>query len=73
MKRHLITGLCASLLVSAAIAAGTSIAYRGNVKSKIFHHTSCRYFNSKNCTATFETRSAAVNAGYRGCEVCKPQ
>lgn len=71
MKKTLLTSLCVSLLLSTAIAAGTA-AYSGNVKSKIFHRSSCRYFASKSCTASFSSREAAIHAGYRACKVCKP-
>ena len=46
--------------------------YHGNVKSKIFHRPTCRYFNCKNCTAVFESREAAIEAGFRPCKICAP-
>ena len=46
--------------------------YHGNTDSKIFHQSSCRYFNCKNCTKVFDSRDAAIDAGYRPCKVCKP-
>lgn len=47
-------------------------AYKGNVKTKIFHGPNCRHYNCKDCTATFQARGAAGSAGYRPCKVCNP-
>jgi endonuclease YncB( thermonuclease family) len=44
--------------------------FHGNVKSRIFHKSGCRYFNCKSCTEGFETRQQAIDAGYRPCGVC---
>ncbi len=52
-----------------AVAAGK---YHGNTSSMIFHQSSCRYYNCKNCTREFNTREAAIAAGYRPCKVCNP-
>lgn len=46
--------------------------FHGNLKSRVFHRTGCRYFNCKNCTAVFNSREEAINAGYRPCKICKP-
>jgi len=45
---------------------------RGNIKSKIFHQPSCRYFDCKNCTKAFPSRHEAIKAGYKPCKLCKP-
>ena len=58
------------LLTTAAGAAQT--AYRGNVQTGIFHQPSCRYFDCKKCTAVFDSRAAALQAGFRPCKVCRP-
>ncbi|WP_264981626.1 thermonuclease family protein [Pseudodesulfovibrio portus] len=50
----------------------SSGAYHGNTSSHVFHRQGCRYFNCKNCTVNFQTREAAINAGYRPCGICKP-
>ncbi|WP_136796214.1 thermonuclease family protein [Desulfosediminicola ganghwensis] len=55
--------------VYTASAPGT---YHGNVKSHVFHDPSCRHYNCKNCTETFQTRDGAVAAGYRSCGQCDP-
>jgi len=44
----------------------------GNIKSKIFHCSTCRYYNCKNCMAVFKTREEAIQAGYRPCKICNP-
>ena len=49
-----------------------SIAYHGNVSSRIFHAPHCRYYNCKNCTAVFKSREEAIQAGHRPCKVCNP-
>ena len=48
------------------------LVYHGNVKSRKFHEPSCRYYNCRNCTATFQSREEAVQAGYVPCKVCRP-
>ena len=74
MKRStfLVASLSCALMLSAAMAVGAAAAYRGNVKSKVFHQSSCRHFNCKNCTVTFDTREAAIKAGYNPCKICRP-
>lgn len=47
-------------------------SYSGNTSSGIFHAPSCRYFHCKRCTATFTSREAAIQAGYRPCKICRP-
>ncbi len=46
--------------------------YHGNVKSMVFHQSSCKHFNCKNCTAVFDIRQRAIESGYRPCGNCKP-
>lgn len=54
-------------LAAAALAAGP---YHGNMRSRIYHNSNCRYYACKNCTAVFETAGAARAAGFRACKVC---
>ena len=49
-----------------------SVVYHGNIVGMIFHQPGCRYYNCKNCIATFPSREAAIKAGYRPCKICKP-
>ncbi|TDA63835.1 Ada metal-binding domain-containing protein [Sulfuricurvum sp. IAE1] len=60
----------ASAGMLAAKAAGA--VYHGNVKSGVFHRPGCRYYDCKNCVAEFPSREAAITAGYRPCQVCRP-
>jgi len=46
--------------------------FHGNLKSHVFHRSSCRDYNCKNCVETFQSREAAITAGYRSCGRCKP-
>lgn len=55
--------------MKAPVASG---AYHGNVNSHKFHRPGCRHYNCKACTAVFESRAAAVNAGYVPCGICRP-
>ncbi len=54
------------------IDSGAEVIYHGNVKSKVFHSPSCRYYSCKNCTVKFASREAAIKAGYRPGGNCKP-
>ena len=49
-----------------------AVGYHGNVKSKVFHRSTCEHFNCQNCRASFSTREDAIAAGYRPCGVCRP-
>lgn len=55
------------LLAQAAVAA-----YSGNIQSHTFHRSGCTFYDCKNCTATFASREAAIQAGFAPCGVCKP-
>ena len=46
--------------------------FHGNVSSFIFHGPQCRYYNCSNCVKVFNTRSDALNGGYRPCKICNP-
>lgn len=53
-------------------AVAVATAYNGNRKSHVFHRSSCRHFNCKNCTEGFGSRSEALQAGYKPCGRCRP-
>lgn len=80
MKRHILPYWLAPLILAALLVAGAGLAvarsadlvYHGNVKSRIFHRPSCRWYFCKNCVAIFKSREAAIQAGYRPCKVCRP-
>ena len=59
-------------LLLATVAVAAQAVYRGNVQTGIFHQQSCRYFSCNNCTAVFDSREAALQAGFRPCKVCRP-
>jgi micrococcal nuclease len=61
--------LCLQLVTIAAAKGG---AFSGNVKSKVFHSSNCRYYDCGHCTAKFDSREAAIKAGFRPCKVCNP-
>ena len=44
--------------------------YHGNLKSHVFHGSSCRHFNCRNCTVQFGSYQEAVGAGYRAHREC---
>jgi len=44
----------------------------GNISSRVFHSSNCRYFHCKNCIVVFKNREEAVKAGYRPCKICNP-
>jgi micrococcal nuclease len=46
--------------------------YHGNTSSHVFHKKDCKHFNCKNCTEVFDSREAAIKAGYRPCGGCRP-
>jgi micrococcal nuclease len=46
--------------------------YHGNTSSHVFHKKGCKHFNCKNCTEVFDSREAAIKAGYRPCGGCRP-
>lgn len=56
----------------AALDATTGGSFSGNVKSGVFHRSSCKHFNCKNCTKSFSSRQQALDAGYKPCGTCKP-
>ncbi|MDA3807591.1 MAG: thermonuclease family protein [Thiomicrorhabdus sp.] len=44
--------------------------YHGNIRSHVFHGSSCRHYNCKNCTKPFSSKSQAVGAGYKPHNQC---
>ena len=64
-----------AILFGAALAFSSVPAvaeFHGNVKSHVFHKSSCRYFDCASCSEVFETAQEARDAGYRPCGTCKP-
>lgn len=52
--------------------AATTTLYHGNTRSGVFHQSSCKDFNCKNCTIGISSREQAVSSGYRPCGMCRP-
>ena len=46
--------------------------YHGNVSSFVFHKSTCKYFNCKNCRKIFRSREEAIQHGFRPCGLCRP-
>src|SRR5690349_8480409 len=59
-----------ALVVSFGLLAGQP--FHGNVKTRVFHQASCRYYACPNCTAKFASAEEAKESGYRPCGVCEP-
>lgn len=53
-------------------AAISRTLYHGNTRSGVFHQSTCKDFNCKNCTIGLSTREEAINSGYRPCGMCRP-
>lgn len=51
-----------------------SSTYVGNSNSGIFHYSDCRYVYrmSPNHKVYYDSRSEAINDGYRPCKICQP-
>lgn len=47
-----------------------STGYSGNVKTRTFHASGCRYFQCKSCTAHFASAEEARSNGYAPCKRC---
>ena len=52
------------------LSAGSAQELHGNAKSYIYHNSSCRYYDCKNCVVIFSSRREAEAAGFRACKVC---
>lgn len=48
----------------------SSVVYRGNVSSHVYHATGCRQYECKNCTEVFHSKEEAEKAGYRPHKEC---
>ena len=66
--RHAVRG--GSQASSKASSPTHSGNYHGNIRSRVFHGSSCQHYNCKNCTQSFSSKSQAVGAGYRAHGQC---
>lgn len=53
-----------------APAQTVSAGYSGNVKTRVFHASGCRYFQCKSCTVHFSSAEEARSGGYKPCKRC---
>lgn len=58
--------------IRAASQPNKTIAYHGNLKSRVFHGPGCRGYDCKNCVVKFNSSEAAISEGYRPCGTCQP-
>ncbi len=79
MRRHSVRLILVVLIVGCLVAmAALSVhsrptpAYIGNVRSCVFHKQTCRYLPTAKNRTYFNTRTQAIDAGYRPCRKCKP-
>ncbi len=73
LKKHFLLSALLALLVlilpTHLEAQGTR--YVGNADSKIYHNSSCRYFDCKACTVRLSSPQEARQKGFRACKICK--
>ena len=72
VPRRLALAVCLAAVLAAGWALAQDTVFHGNAQSHIFHRQGCRYFDCKACTVVFQSREAAVAAGYKPCKVCNP-
>jgi hypothetical protein len=74
MKKLLFAPFLAMALILTVItpAVAADISYIGNRNSKIFHSLGCSSLPAEKNQVYFESRNSAIEAGYRGCQKCKP-
>lgn len=60
------------VLPSVEEAEPIPVAYIGNKKSQVFHRTDCSGLPAEHNRVSFNSRDAAVDAGYKACGNCKP-
>lgn len=60
------------LLFSHATFPASNQTYIGNLRSHIFHRTSCKYLPCPENRRHFDSRSDAIDADYRPCRRCRP-
>lgn len=66
--------IACSLLMAAnlSVCSNSAPAYIGNLRSHVFHRQTCRYLPAAKNRTYFDTRTEAVDGGYRPCRKCKP-
>ena len=63
-----------SLLILSMATAFAEVGYVGNSNSHKFHYSDCSTLKKMNTAnrVNFNSRDAAINAGYVPCKRCKP-
>ena len=56
----------------AAAPAETSVQFKGNIETLVFHSVTCNFASGKNCSMDFATKQEAESQGYKPCKVCMP-
>ena len=46
--------------------------FRANVRSRVFHRSTCKAYRCKHCTRFFDDRQQAIDEGFKPCGACKP-
>jgi hypothetical protein len=79
MMRHSVRLILVALVIGCLVAmaalsvhSNSAPAYIGNVRSHVFHRQICRHLPTAKNRTYFDTRSQAIDAGYRPCRKCKP-
>ena len=73
MRRAIIVILLFMMTVCMIVACKSEpTKYIGNTNTKVFHKESCSHLPSEVNRIVFDTRDAAISAGYSACGVCKP-
>jgi micrococcal nuclease len=44
----------------------------GNIKSHVFHKSTCSQYDCENCRQEFVSKAEAMSEGYRPCGMCRP-
>ena len=70
MKTHFLPAL--ALMLLAVLCCGDAFAaeLHANPDSKVFHNSSCQFYNAKGSTVHFANESVARAAGYKPCKKC---
>lgn len=62
--------LCLPALGAKRDVRGAKLEYSGNLKRMIYHNSTCRRFNCKNCIVRLSSPAEAIKKGYKACKVC---
>lgn len=60
------------LSISGHTATESAPAYIGNLRSYVFHRSTCSYLPAEKNRTLFDSKTKAIDAGYRPCRKCWP-